>query len=143
VFGFPDHGAVMTAQAKTFNISDIGITTNSGEPVARVTDQIATITQMTNPSTGAPWVIVFFNYQVTSRDYRTGNASGEALPCATRNEHARLEYAGLPVQSSFSSAESEKLRGCAVKGEGVLPSHQGGGNCSPPNWRAPALRLSM
>jgi len=58
VFGFPDHGSVMTAQAKTFNISEIGITTNSGEPVARVTDQIATITQMTNPSTGAPWVIV-------------------------------------------------------------------------------------
>jgi hypothetical protein len=79
VFGFPEHDALTTAQSKTFNIPDFGISTNSGEPVAWVSGQIATATQMTNPTTGAPWVIVFFNYQVTSRDYRTGHGPGEAL----------------------------------------------------------------
>jgi hypothetical protein len=80
VLGLPKLATPYDAQSKTQYFPQTPITLDSTGALAATLDQMTvTVTKMSNPSSGAPMLLINFSYLVTSDGRRTGQNPGETV----------------------------------------------------------------
>ncbi|MCB9441739.1 MAG: hypothetical protein H6523_16005 [Mycolicibacterium sp.] len=64
------------ASSKTIRMHDRDFVFDDGDIGCTLTDMAVTVTKMFYPTSGQPYLQIFFNYSVTSRGWRTGSGLG-------------------------------------------------------------------